>query len=71
MTKIITANFLIWKGMDLQSESRTKRPKIKLKGKYECPACLDKHKIYCPDTDSYRKCRRCDGSRIINYDWFD
>jgi len=26
MTKIITANFLMWKGMELHSDSRTKRP---------------------------------------------
>lgn len=74
MTKIITANFLLWKSMDLQTNSRTKRPRRKMMT-CNCPMCFDKCEYYCPETDSYKKCRRCDGCRIklntSDYDWLD
>ena len=79
MTKIITANFLVWKTMDLQTNSRTKHPKkfqIKkdLKTRYNCFVCRDKCKVYSVSEDKYVKCRRCDGCRIKftkDYDWLD
>jgi hypothetical protein len=80
MTKIITANFLIWKSMDLHTDSRTKRPnkyvsKQELKHENKCPVCRDKCKIYNPRLDTYIKCRRCEGCTINvvskDYDWLD
>ena len=81
MTKIITGSFLIWKGLDLHTDSRTKHPR-KAKSKelakviYNCYVCRDKCEIYSPAEDKYVKCRRCDGCRIKmdstdDYDWFD
>ena len=80
MTKIITANFLMWKGMELHSDSRTKLTvkyalKKQIKEEYNCPMCRDKCKIYNPILDTYMKCRRCDGCTIKldskDYDWLD
>jgi hypothetical protein len=76
MTKIITANFMIWKSMDLQTNSRTKHPrkyvyKKKLKCDHNCTACKGTCKIYNPHADSYHKCRRCEQKVKDDYDWFD
>lgn len=76
MTKIITANLMIWKSMDLHTDSRTKYPaknKVKkiTKHDHKCHVCRDVRRIYNPITDSYRKCRRCTESNSGDYDWLD
>lgn len=76
MTKIITANFLIWKSMELHTDSRTKHPvkravKNDTKCEHACCACRDTKQIYNPKTDTYHKCRRCVNLTTSNYDWFD
>ena len=76
MTKIITANFMIWKSMDLHTNSRTKHPrkymyKKKLECDHNCAVCRGKCVIYNPGTDTYHKCRRCEQTVKKDYDWFD
>jgi len=70
MAKIITAQFLTWKLMELDTNTRIKRAKMRPPVKC-CPQCRDRKYVYNPKTDSYNVCRRCNKEEKKDYNWFD
>ena len=70
MAKIITAQFLTWKLMELDTQARIKRMKMRPPVKC-CPQCRDRKYVYNPKEDTYNVCRRCIKEEKKDYNWFD
>jgi hypothetical protein len=70
MAKIITAKFLTWKLMELDTDTRIKRAKMRPIVN-SCPQCRDRKHVYNPKEDAYSVCRRCVKEETKDYNWFD